>query len=205
MLLTAGVTGFISGAGLIIAIGAQNAFVLRQGLLKRYVGMVVLVTSLGDLLLIACGVTGMGAVAQERGVMMHVLRFGGAAFLCIYGMKAAWRALNSQASLGYEGEGTRAGALNVLLTCAAFTFLNPHVYLDTMLLLGSLSTHYAGLERWAFGAGACTASVVWFSALGHGARLLQPAFKTPQAWRVLDAVVAVFMLTLSIVMLVNAL
>ena len=136
---------------------------LRQGLRKCHVGLVVLVASLGDLLLIACGVTGIGAVAQECGSVMYMLRLGGAAFLCLYGLKAAWRALKGHASLGSESEGA-ASAVNVLLTCAAFTFLNPHVYLDTMLLLGSLSTHYVGFERWAFGAGACMASVAWFSA-----------------------------------------
>lgn len=200
MYLAAATTGFFSGAGLIIAIGAQNAFVLRQSLERRHVGLVISVCALGDILFIVCGVAGIEALVRRWPGLLQLLRFGGAAFLAVYGLMAAWRAWRGQAALTQ----TAAGAVSrrrVVLACLAFTFLNPHVYLDTMVLLGSLSTQYGGLTRWAFAAGACLASVTWFLSLGYGARLLLPVFRRPAAWRVLDALVAAFMLVLCVLML----
>ncbi|AZV94165.1 amino acid transporter [Bordetella sp. J329] len=200
MYLAAATTGFFSGAGLIIAIGAQNAFVLRQSLERRHVGLVISVCALGDILFIVCGVAGIEALVRRWPGLLQLLRFGGAAFLAVYGLMAAWRAWRGQAALTQ----TAAGAVSrrrAVLACLAFTFLNPHVYLDTMVLLGSLSTQYGGLARWAFAAGACLASVTWFWSLGYGARLLLPVFKRPAAWRVLDALVAAFMLVLCVLML----
>ncbi|CAM3950228.1 L-lysine exporter family protein LysE/ArgO [Kerstersia gyiorum] len=200
MYLAAATTGFFSGAGLIIAIGAQNAFVLRQSLERRHVGLVISVCALGDILFIVCGVAGIEALVRTWPGLLQLLRFGGAAFLAVYGLMAAWRAWRGQAALTQ----TAAGAVcrrRVVLACLAFTFLNPHVYLDTMVLLGSLSTQYGGLTRWAFAAGACLASVTWFLSLGYGARLLLPVFRRPAAWRVLDALVAAFMLVLCVLML----
>lgn len=205
MLFSAVLAGFISGAGLIIAIGAQNAFILRQGLLRRHVGLVVSVAAGSDILLIMCGIVGIGVLVKEWSLLMQVLRFGGAAFLGLYGLKAAWRAFRSSDVLVSERNASNGSWRRVLLTCLAFTFLNPHVYLDTVVLLGSLSTHYAGDAHWMFGLGACFASVVWFSVLGYGARFLQPLFASVRAWRVLDGMIAVFMLSMSAVLLINPL
>lgn len=193
--LTAALAGSVASAGLIVAIGSQNAFVLRQGLLQRNVGLVVLTCALGDIALILCGVLGVGALVREWPALMEVLRFGGAVFLGVYGVMAARRAWVGSGGLA-PSEST-ASSRRVLLACLAFTFLNPHVYLDTMILLGSLSTRYAGMSQWAFAVGACLASITWFSTLGFGSRLLLPVFKSQRAWRLLDAFVAVFMLTLA--------
>lgn len=200
MLMSAAASGFVAAAGLIIAIGAQNAFVLRQGLQQSHVCLVVLVCMLGDIVLILAGVAGIGALAHQWPWLLQLLRFGGAAFLAIYGAMAARRAIRG------GGELSVAGTLKqhwrpVLLTVLAFTFLNPHVYLDTMVLLGSLSTRYPAEVRWAFALGACCASAAWFTLLGYGARLLLPVFKNPRAWRVLDSIMALFMLGLSLLLL----
>ncbi len=204
MLISATVGGFITGAGLIIAIGAQNAFVLRQGLLRSHIGLVVAVCALSDTALILLGVAGIGALVSQWPELLHILRYGGAAFLSWYGLLAAQRAWRGTSSLS-AGQGDKTSRRHVLLACLAFTWLNPHVYLDTMVLVGSLSTRYPGAAQWAFGLGACTASMVWFSALGFGARLLQPVFSRPQAWRVLDGSIAIFMLTLCVLLLLNPL
>lgn len=203
MFLAAACAGFVAGAGLIVAIGTQNAFVLRQGLQRRHVGPVVATCILGDVALIVGGVAGIGALVREWPVLLQVLRFGGAAFLCAYGLLAARRAWHGAGALAPTGG--EASRRRTLLACLAFTFLNPHVYLDTMVLLGSLSTRYAGAARWAFAAGACCASALWFSALGFGARLLLPAFRSARAWRVLDASMAVFMLALCLLLLLRPL
>ncbi len=204
MSFAAASAGFVAGAGLIIAIGAQNAFVLRQGLQRRHVGLVVATCALGDVALIVCGVAGVGALVHEWPALLQALRFGGAAFLAAYGLLAARRAWRGSGALAPAGDG-EASRRRVLLACLAFTFLNPHVYLDTMVLLGSLSTRYAGATRWAFAAGACGASVLWFATLGYGARLLLPVFRDPRAWRALDAAMAVFMLALCLLLLLRPL
>lgn len=201
MYLTAALAGFVASAGLIVAIGSQNAFVLRQGLLQRNVGMVVLTCALGDIVLILCGVLGVGALVREWPALLQVLRFGGAVFLGVYGLMAARRAWAGSSGLAPADGST--SSRRVLLACLAFTFLNPHVYLDTMILLGSLSTRYAGMGQWAFAFGACLASVTWFSTLGFGSRLLQPVFKSPIAWRLLDAFVALFILTLAVLLVLR--
>lgn len=145
---------------------------------------------------------GIGHLVQAWPGLLQILRFGGAAFLAIYGLMAAWRSVTGAGALkpADESAGSRK---KVLLTCMAFTFLNPHVYLDTMVLVGSLSTHYPGSGKWMFGLGACIASVVWFTTLTFGARFLQPVFRRQSAWRVLDALIAVFMLFLSGMLIVN--
>lgn len=201
MYLTTALAGFVASAGLIVAIGSQNAFVLRQGLLQRNVGMVVLTCALGDIVLILCGVLGVGALVREWPALLQVLRFGGAVFLGVYGLMAARRAWAGSSGLAPADGST--SSRRVLLACLAFTFLNPHVYLDTMILLGSLSTRYAGMGQWAFAFGACLASVTWFSTLGFGSRLLQPVFKSPIAWRLLDAFVALLMLTLAVLLVLR--
>lgn len=204
MSLSALLAGFTTGAGLIIAIGSQNAFVLRQGLLRQHVGVLVLITSLSDILLISLGVAGMGALIQQLPSLLAFFQYGGALFLAWYGVSAAKRAWRGTEVLE-ASENSTTSLRKAVLTCLAFTFLNPHVYLDTMVLLGSLSTHYSGDGRTAFGLGACLASIVWFVCLGYGARLLRPIFNNPNAWRLLDGVIAVIMLGLSVVMLTSQL
>lgn len=204
MVASALLAGLIAGAGLIIAIGAQNAFVLRQGLQRRHVGLVVATCALSDILLILAGVAGMGALVQQWPALLQALRFGGAGFLVAYALLAARRAWRGHGALAPQGDGS-TNWRPMLLACLAFTFLNPHVYLDTVVLLGSLSTRYAGETRWAFALGACLASLGWFSALGFGARLLLPVFRNPQAWRVLDAGIAVFMLCLAALLVLRPL
>ncbi|MFT0534439.1 LysE/ArgO family amino acid transporter [Castellaniella hirudinis] len=204
MILAAAFAGFVTSAGLIIAIGAQNAFVLRQGLQRKHIGVVIAASSLGDIVLIACGIAGVGVLVREWPALMQVLRFGGAAFLGVYGLKAAFRAWQGAGNLASARSGL-AGRRQALLASLAFTFLNPHAYLDTMVLLGGLSTRYLGVGQWAFGLGACAASIVWFSTLGYGSRWLRPVFANPKAWRVLDAVIAVFMLALCLLLLVQPL
>lgn len=192
--------GLAAGAGLIIAIGAQNAFVLRQGLQRHYIGSVVAVCILADVGLILLGVAGMGLAVKEQPGLMQWLRYAGAAFLATYGLMALRRAWQGESGLQPAGDGMLSRG-RVVVACLAFTLLNPHVYLDTVVLLGSLSTHYEGDARWIFAAGASTASVAWFLSLGYGARLLLPVFRSPLAWRVFDVAIAVFMLTLAVVLL----
>ncbi len=200
MIVQATVAGFLAGAGLIVAIGAQNAFVLRQGLKRQHVGLVVTICALGDIALILLGVAGIGVLAQQWSGLLQVLRYAGAAFLAVYGWMAARRAWRGDGAMSPAEQGEDRWQ-RAMLTCLAFTFLNPHVYLDTMLLLGSLATHYPGALRWAFALGACVASVSWFSGLGYGARLVQPVFRHPRAWRILDGLIAVFMLLLCVLLL----
>lgn len=193
---TAWLAGLAAGAGLIIAIGAQNAFVLRQGLQRRHVGAVVLVCIAADLVLITLGVAGLGLLVRGSPGLLQVVRYAGVAFLATYGVLALRRAWRGESGLRPSGAAATSRR-RAVLACLGFTLLNPHVYLDTVVLLGSLSTHYAGAGRWFFAAGAGTASVLWFTALGYGARALLPVFRSPVAWRVLDGLVAAFMLVLA--------
>jgi len=193
--------GLGTGASLIIAIGAQNAFVLRQGLQRRHVSLVVAICTLSDVLLILLGVAGMGLVVQQHAGLLQWLRYVGAIFLFGYGLFAGWRAYRGTSGLQPVGDDIDGDRWRVALACFGFTLLNPHVYLDTVVLLGSVSTRYAGTMRWWFAGGAATASVVWFTALGFGARLLLPWFRSALAWRLLDAFVAVLMLMLAAVLL----
>lgn len=193
--------GFLSGAALIIAIGAQNSFVLRQGIRCEHVLPIVLVCAGADALLIVLGVIGLGALIESAPGVLVVARYGGAAFLLAYGSVAARRALQSKQLTVDVGIGTSLGA--AMATCLAFTFLNPHVYLDTVILLGSLANQRAGSARWAFCVGAVTASFVWFFALGYGARLLGPLFGKPVAWRILDSLIALTLTGLGLSLLLE--
>jgi len=189
------------GLSLIIAIGAQNAFVLRQGLRREHVLAVVLVCASSDALLIAVGVGGLGSLLQLAPWLLVVVRIGGAAFLIVYGVLAARRALRPNALTADNG-GASMSLKAALATCIALTWLNPHVYLDTVVLLGSVAgTH--GDDRWWFGLGAIIASALWFTALGYGARLLRPLFARPAAWRVLDGIIAVVMVAIAVSLLVG--
>jgi L-lysine exporter family protein LysE/ArgO len=190
-LLSAGLSGFLLGGSLIIAIGAQNAFVLRQGLKREFVFVVCLICSLSDALLIAAGVAGLGALVQRSETAIQIVTIGGALFLFAYGALAFFRAAQPGA---LDASGEKAGTLGAaVLAALAFTFLNPHVYLDTVLLLGSLSGRYSGGARLAYGIGAALASFTWFFGLGYGARILAPLFARQSAWRVLDIGVGVVM------------
>ena len=194
--LLAAAAGLGLGLSLIVAIGAQNAFVLRQGLRLEHVAAVVAVCAVSDIALIAAGVLGAGATLSQVPWLIPVVCFAGAAFLLCYGVLAARRAMRSGALLPDAG-GTRAGPAVTVSTCLALTWLNPHVYLDTVVLLGSMASTY-GEHRWQFAAGAGVGSAVWFTGLGYGARLLRPVFARPAAWRVLDAVIAVVMVALAV-------
>nr|WP_297428525.1 LysE family transporter [uncultured Actinotalea sp.] len=200
--LLAALSGLSLGLSLIVAIGAQNAFVLRQGLTRRHVGAVVLVCATSDAVLIAAGVAGAGAVVEGRPVLLDVVRYAGAAFLTGYAVLAARRALRRQA-LAPDGGAAPAGLAATVATALALTWLNPHVYLDTVVLLGSIAQSHPGREWW-FAAGAAVGSVVWFTALGYGAALLRPVFARPGAWRVLDGVIAVVMLVIAASLVVAA-
>jgi L-lysine exporter family protein LysE/ArgO len=188
--LTAGVDGYLLGGGLIVAIGAQNAFVLRQGLKREFVFAVCLICSLSDALLIAAGVAGLGTLVRQSATALLLVTAGGALFLFVYGARAFLRAMRHETLQAGGGASTLSAAI---AACLAFTFLNPHVYLDTVLLLGSLSGRYSGESRLAYGIGAALASFVWFFALGYGARLLAPLFAKPAAWRVLDLAICAAM------------
>ena len=198
----AALSGFLTGLSLIVAIGAQNAFVLRQGLRRRHVLLVVAVCAVSDLVLILAGVAGIGTLVQRAPAVLVAVRWFGAAFLLGYGVLAARRALRGGR---LEAAADRPlGASAVLGAALAFTWLNPHVYLDTVLLVGSLASTHGTLGRWWFAAGACLASLGWFTALGYGARVLTPVFRRPGAWRVLDGGIAVVMLALAASLLISA-
>ncbi|WP_416881516.1 LysE/ArgO family amino acid transporter [Marivita sp.] len=181
--------GFALGLSLILAIGAQNAFVLRQGLLKSHVFAVCLTCALSDAILIASGVAGFGALTQAIPGLELAMRLLGAAFLIWYGARtfqSAWRGGQAMQA------GRAAGSLRkALLTCLALTWLNPHVYLDTVVLLGAVAAQYE--DRLNFALGAMTASFVFFFSLGYGARLLAPLFAKPRAWQVLDVIIGIVM------------
>lgn len=200
--LAAVVSGSALGLSLIVAIGAQNAFVLRQGLRGAHVAMVVTVCTLSDVVLIYAGALGAAAAVTGFPAALTVLRYAGAAFLIGYGLLAVRRALRPGIlTTGRATGGTAAAAAS---TALALTWLNPHVYLDTLVLLGSLSSTWGEL-RWWFAGGAAVASAVWFTALGFGAELLRPVFARPAAWRVLDVTIALIMFTLTATLLAGGL
>jgi L-lysine exporter family protein LysE/ArgO len=195
VLLSATIEGFLLGASLIIAIGAQNAFVLRQGLARRHVFAVASVCALSDLVLIAAGVAGLGTLVREAPSLLTAVSLGGAAFLAVYGLLSFHRALKPGALA--PADQSTAGLAATVAMCLALTFLNPHVYLDTVVLIGALSGRHPGAGAVAFGGGAGLASVIWFYGLGYGARLAAPIFARPMAWRVLDTLIGVVMLVLA--------
>ena len=197
------VSGFTTGATFIIAIGAQNAFVLRQGLRREHVLPIVAVCALSDIVLIALGVAGIGALVEAAPLALTIVTIAGALFLLAYAVFAARRALAPKAlETGTAKTTTLAAAV---LTAVALTWLNPHVYLDTVLLLGSLAATHGPDGKWVFAIGAALASVVWFSALGYGARLLSRVFARPLAWRILDGVIALVMAALAVMLLLRLL
>ena len=202
-LLAVFVQGLVLGLSLIVAIGAQNAFVLRQGLRREQVGSIVLFCAVSDALLIGAGVLGMAQALGDRPWLARILALAGAAFLAVYGMRALRRARTPQA-LHAMADGSGLSRSAALAQAAAFTLLNPHVYLDTVLLVGSIGAQQpAALQPW-FIAGASAASLGWFSALGFGARWLAPWFARPRAWQVLDGLIGLTMLLLAALLVRHA-
>ncbi|SAL13705.1 LysE/ArgO family amino acid transporter [Caballeronia humi] len=189
-------SSFLSGAGLgaslIIAIGAQNAFVLKQGLKRRHVGLVVVICASIDVLLIGLGIGGMGALISRAPFLLDVIRWAGAIFVFLYGARAFLAAWRGPGHLD-ASDGETQTALGAASTVLALSLLNPHVYLDTVVLLGGIGARYGWPRNAWFAAGAMCASIVWFTTLGYGARLLQPWFEKDVAWRVLDVIVGCVM------------
>lgn len=180
------------GAGLIIAIGAQNAFVLRQGLKRQDVFLTALVCTLCDVLLIALGVAGLGTLVSSQPLLTAIAAWGGALFLFVYGLRALLSALKP-GRLEADAPTLPMSRRDIVLTTLAVSLLNPHVYLDTVVLLGSIGGQFVGVSRLAFGVGAATASSLWFFGLAFGAQRLGPLFRHPRAWRVLDVLIALVM------------
>lgn len=201
------------GLSLIVAIGAQNVFVLRQGIRREHVLAVVIICAVSDAVLIIAGVAGLGYVISAAPWLVVVARWAGAVFLLVYGLLAArraWRGTGEALQVEAQEDAvapapgttltrtrTRTPLVPVILTVLALTWLNPHVYLDTVLMLGSIAATH-GEERWLFAAGAVAASILWFTALGFGARYLGRWLRTPLSWRILDAVIAVVMIAIAV-------
>lgn len=195
-MIAAALFGFLTGASLILAIGAQNAFVLRNGLMGTHVFALCLFCSVSDMVLMFAGVAGFGVVVSALPWLPAVMTLGGAAFLFIYGALRFWAAWQGDYEMVLSGQGVSLRA--ALLTVAAFTWLNPHVYLDTLGLVGAISTQYEGWpDRWAFATGATLSSFVFFFAMGYGARLLAPVMQSARAWARLDVLVGVTMWVLA--------
>jgi L-lysine exporter family protein LysE/ArgO len=216
-MLNASLTGLLTGLSLIVAIGAQNAFVLRQGLRRARVGAIVAVCTLSDIALIIAGVSGIGAVVQHADWALQAVRWFGVAFLTWYGLSSAWRARRPSALApspagngnGTSGNGTSGngsndnadagepGLASTIRRAMALTWLNPHVYLDTVVLLGSIANSRGPVDRWWFAVGAVLANTLWFAGLGFGARFAAPLLTTPRAWQVLDLLIAATMLAIA--------
>jgi L-lysine exporter family protein LysE/ArgO len=196
---SAWLAGFLLGGGLIVAIGAQNAYVIRQGVIGRHTFAVCLFCALSDAVLIVAGVLGLGTLVTSAPILIPVLTYGGAAFLVWYGIQALRRALRPQGLTAAEDDpAARQGGLQAaLLTCAAFTFLNPHVYLDTVVLVGSIAQSHAASERSSFAVGAICASFAWFFSLGYAAHRMRSWLSRPTVWRGLDGLIAAVMFVIA--------
>jgi L-lysine exporter family protein LysE/ArgO len=193
--LSAAVTGFALGAGLIVAIGAQNAFVLRQGLLRANVPLVVGLAIAVDMTLILAGCLGLGGLIHAHPGVLKIVAWGGAAFVLAYGLLAFRRALQPGTLNPADAKPLSAAA--AARTILAVSLLNPHVYVDTVGIVGSVAGQYAGIGRLFFAGGASAASVTWFCGLVFGARFLRPVFASHMAWRILDSVIGVVMLLIA--------
>jgi len=188
--------GLLTGLSLIVAIGAQNAFVLRQGLAREHVGLVVLICAVSDVVLIVAGVAGIGTIVERAGWALTLVRWLGVAFLGWYGVSSLLRARRAEA-LAASAEGATTRRRTVAARMLALTWLNPHVYLDTVLLLGTIANHHGPTGRWWFAVGACLGSILWFGSLGYGARLAAPLLASPRAWRLLDVLIGLTMLAIA--------
>ncbi|MFC5179449.1 LysE/ArgO family amino acid transporter [Nocardioides taihuensis] len=194
-MLAAAVAGLLTGLSLIVAIGAQNAYVLRQGLTRDHVGVVVAICTVSDVVLIVAGVAGIGTLVERAPWAVEAVRWFGVAFLTAYGVRSLLRARHPEALRAAVGSGGRRG---VVLAALALTWLNPHVYLDTVLLLGSIANQHGPQDRWWFALGASVASAVWFCGLGYGARTASPLLARPRSWQVLDVVIGLTMLAIAV-------
>jgi len=188
------IPGLLAGLSLIIAIGAQNAFVIRQGLTRKFVLLTVLICAISDALLIALGASGLGALIKSNKNILEFVRWFGVAYLLWFAFKSAKSALKKEV-LNSAGEAS-ADRKSVILTILALTFLNPHVYLDTVILLGSISNQF-GSDKWFFALGATLASFIWFTAIGFGAKSASRFMSRPIFWKILDSIIAVIMLSIA--------
>lgn len=185
-------TGLLLGGSLIIAIGAQNAYVLKQGLLRSHVFLICLICSMSDAILITIGTTGVGKIVENHPNWLTGITWFGASYLFVFGVMSFKAALGNQ-TLHTEAARPSNNRKLIISTVLALTFLNPHVYLDTVLLIGSIASPYEGAERLYFTLGAITASFIWFFSLGYGARLLEPLFTKPTAWKILNMLIGLVM------------
>lgn len=192
--------GMSVSLSLIVAIGAQNAFVLKQGLKRQFVFIVCLICALSDAVLISAGVFGFGKVISQFPQVITFAKYAGAVFLLWYGAKSFYSAITQTQSLVAQGDDV-ASLKQVVALCVAFTWLNPHVYLDTVILLGTIASQFA--DKVAFAMGAISASFLFFFSLGYGARLLQPLFAKPIAWKILDAIIGVVMWAIAVSLIVD--
>jgi L-lysine exporter family protein LysE/ArgO len=194
--------GFFTGLSLIIAIGAQNAYVLRMGLARQHVALIVAICAISDIVLILLGVAGIGSVIRSAPGALQVLRWVGVAYLSLFALRSFWRALHIEVLRPSE---EKQGSTKVVIsTTLAFTFLNPHVYLDTVLLLGSIGNQY-GHGRWLFALGASMSSIAWFCGLGYGARVSSRLMSRPSTWRALECSIGVIMLLIALKLTLNPL
>jgi L-lysine exporter family protein LysE/ArgO len=194
-------TGFSISLSLILAIGAQNAFVLKQGLKGQYVLTVVLICAFSDAILISLGVSGFHVLLLQWPWLEVAARFGGAIFLLFYGAMSFYSALSQSHGLTAASKSSVLSLSKVVLFCLGFTWLNPHVYLDTLVLIGSISSQYAG-DKLAFSAGAVSASFIFFFALGYGAKFLRPVFVKPNAWKILEFLIGIVMWSIALSLLI---
>lgn len=188
------IPGLLAGLSLIIAIGAQNAFVIRQGLTKKFVLLTVLICAFSDALLIALGASGLGALIKSNKNVLEFVRWFGVVYLLWFAFKSAKSALKKEV-LNSAGEAS-ADRKSVILTVLALTFFNPHVYLDTVILLGSISNQF-GSDKWFFVIGAMLASFIWFTAIGFGAKSASKFMSRPIFWKILDSIIAAIMLSIA--------
>jgi L-lysine exporter family protein LysE/ArgO len=189
------ISGFLASLSLIIAIGAQNAYVIKQGLLRSHVALVVLFCSVADAFFIVLGVGGLGTFVQSQPRALEYIRWFGVAYLTWFGIKSVRAAFSTQSLTVATSENQTAG--KVLISLITFTFLNPHVYLDTVILLGSIANQFS-THRWLFALGASTASVLWFTTIGFGARAASKYMTRPIFWKILDSVIAAIMFSIAI-------
>lgn len=196
-ILTAILAGLASGLSLIVAIGAQNAFVLRQGVARQHIGVIVAICAVSDLVLILAGVVGVGAVVQGHPTILRIVTVGGAACLIWFGVRSLLAARHPKTLVA----GAPSARTSAVATAFTLTWLNPHVYLDTVLMLGNLSTSYGPTGRWWFGLGAGVASILWFTTLGYAARLASRWFARPRTWQVLDTVIGLIMFLMAAMLL----
>ena len=194
-MLDATFTGLATGLTLIVAIGAQNAYVLRQGLAREHVGLVLAICALSDVVLIVAGVSGIGTIVERAPWALEVVRWLGVAFLTWYGVSSLLRARRTESLHAENGRSYRRRS--VALRAVALTWLNPHVYLDTVLLLGSIANQEGPEGRWWFALGACVASLLWFCGLGYGARLAARALASRRSWQILDVLIGLTMLLIA--------